>query len=214
MKPKILSKSEVEKFQSILDYRKHYILEESEYIKSKCNEIGLNDSDTLSKLCFALLCKEMGAALMWKDWVALSVEAENINRKLEIADLLDKLSSYPEIIDRLNIDADKRAEYLHEVLNELEVVIPKTINDKKNIKKPYKRLTPTIYIYHIAGKLFNEMTLQINPEIKAKHQVRFVQGIFADYKFSNYHCEDTHNTHFKTIETLRLRSLKQQVVPT
>lgn len=214
MKPKILSKSEIEKFQSVLDYRKRYILEESEYIKSKCNDIGLNDSDTLSELCFALICKEMGAMLMWKDWAALSVEAENINRKLEIGDLLDKLSFYPEIIERLNIDADKRAEYLHEVVNELEDVIPKTINDGKNIKKPYKRLTPTIYIYNIAGKLFNEMTLQINPEIKAKHQVRFVQGIFADYKFSNYHCEDTHNTHFKTIETLRLRSLKQQVVPT
>jgi len=209
MKPEILSKSDIDKFQSILDYRKHYILEEAEYIKSKCNDIGLNYYYTLSELCFALLCKEMGAALMWKDWFTLSIEAENINRKLEIGDLLDKLSSYPEIIDRLNIDVDKRAEYLHEVVNELEDVIYKTIKDGENLKKPYKRLTPTIYIYHIAGKFFNEMTLQINPEIKAKHQVKFVQGIFADYKFSNYHCEDIHNTHFKAIETLRLRSLKQ-----
>ena len=58
------------------------------------------------------------------------------------------------------------------------------------------------------------MTLQINPEIKVKNQIRFVQGIFADYELLNYHCEDTHNTHFKTIEQLRIRSFKQQVVPT
>ena len=150
MRPKILSKSEIEKFQSALDYRKHYILEESKYIESKRNEIGLSDSDILAELCFAILCKDQGALLMWKDFVALSVEAENINRKLEIGNLLDKLSSYPEIIDRLNIDIDKRAEYLHEVVIELEDVIPNTIKYGKNIQKPYKRLTPTIYIYHRA----------------------------------------------------------------
>jgi len=178
----------------------------------------LNDSDTLAELCFALVCGDKGFSWLWEDSVVdiikFKTESENINRKLEIGDLLDKLGSYPEIIDRLNIDIDKRAEYLNEVVNDLWDVMPKTLSLLDDKEKPYKKLTPTIYIYHIAGKLFNEMTLQINPEIKANNQVRFVQGIFADYKFSNYHCEDTQGTHFKTIEQLRLRALKQQAVPT
>jgi len=211
MKPKTPSQDLKTRYQQALDYRKSYILENSEYVEDKCKKIELNDSSTLTELCFALVCGDKGTSWMWEDIVVDIIKydskSKSINRKLEIANLLDKLSSYPEIINRLNIDVEKRSKYLNELVNELEDVIPKT-GSLLNTKKPYKRLTPTIYIYHKAGELFNEMTLQINPQIKASNQVRFVQGLFADYKFSNYHCEDTQGTHFKTVEQLRLRSLK------
>jgi len=206
MKPRTPSQEIKTRYQQALDYRKKYTLENSEYVENKRRDIELNDSDTLAELCFALVCGDKGFSWLWEDSVLdiikLKTESKNINRKLEIGDLLDKLGSYPEIIDRLNIDIDKRAEYLNEVVNELTDVMPKTLSLLVDKEKPYKRITPTVYIYHIAGKLFNEMTLQINPEIKAKNQVRFVQGMFADYKLSNYHCEDTHNTHFKTVEQI------------
>ena len=107
----------------------------------------MNDSDTLAELCFALVCGDKGFSWLWEDSVVdiikFKTESENINRKLEIGDLLDKLGSYPEIIDRLNIDIDKRAEYLNEVVNDLWDVMPKTLSLLDDKEKPYKKLTPT-----------------------------------------------------------------------
>ena len=186
----------------LLEGKEDWITQNSDFIKTKQIEIGLKDSEVLSELCYFLsLGGENSMMYLAMDYL-VKTEALCDDKKIlnSSAKTIRELRENEPLRKMLGIDSER----LEEVLEEL-VETDDSLPSMDTLNKPYKKQTDTFFLYQVTGKLFREMTSQ---KIRANDQVRFIVSLFKYYEIGQYKGEDYEASHFKAVETLRLRSIK------
>ena len=192
-------------YKELLSKKDAYINEDSIYIENKRKKIGLNHPENLANLCFALKFKENANILIYDGIIDDLLKPIPKDQFMDDIELLINLMNKPAFIQRLNIDIEQLQKLTQELIDEMK-------NSTSPFHHPYKKYSEYLYIDKCTAILFNEMTNQIEPQIRAKDQIDFVISLYSRFKHKgyNYHGTDEHIpiAHYKSVEQQRLRALK------
>ena len=203
-----IDKKILKHFEKQLASRDKYVKENGDYIETKRDEIGLSSPEILAELCFALNMENeidddgdnWNIAYMYnKIYYDFFNPSKNREGTLKELGILADLAENPKVMERLNISLDDIQDYYDDLWT------PAMYDNIVNHKIDYpKKKSSALHISRCTGDLFRQM--QEN-KIKAKDQIKFVMGVYADFKYFDFNDEDIDGSKFRRVEKQRERAL-------